>query len=227
MKKCLIIAILFTITATTFAQKKLRFGIVGTPSLSWISLDVDEAAEKDGTKLGINFGLNLEYYFMENAGFATGLLINQTGGGIRYNDQVLFDQTHPLSTNIEVVYKLQYIQIPLGLKFKTNEIGYNTYFGQLGLNTMINTKSEGKHSDNAYTESQRDAKVNKDINAINLGYYIGAGFEYNLSGNTSLLVGINYFKGFTDLTDIKMVNGDSLNDKATLDGIELKIGVLF
>ena len=86
-----------------------------------------------------------------------------------------------------------------------------------------------------------DAK--EDINWINLSLVIGVGLEYNISGNTSLSLGLTFNNGFINQLDTKLneldVNGNALidnegnpvltgkNASANLNYVALNIGIYF
>ena len=42
-----------------------------------------------------------------------------------------------LNADEEITYKIQYLSIPIGLKLKTNQIGYLTFFTNIGLDPKI------------------------------------------------------------------------------------------
>lgn len=111
---------------------------------------------------------------------------------------------------------MQYINIPLGLKLKTNEIGYLTFFTHLGLNAGINIKAIGEID----SYELNNENISKEIKLLNMGYFIGAGFEYSIGGNTALVLGLTYTNGFLDVTS------DSDN-KVTLSNLNIRVGVLF
>lgn len=195
----------------------MRFTVFVDPKLSWMASDV-KAVESDGSKLGVNIGLNVDKFFANNYAIMSGVSINNVGG------KLTFDKIETIKTNggdtalnigSTVEYKLQYINIPLGLKLKTNEIGYWTFFTHLGINGGINIKATGKVSD---IELENE-NISKEIALFNLGYYIGAGLEYSIGGNSAIVVALTYTNGFIDITDDK--------DKVTLSNMALRIGILF
>ena len=143
-------------------------------------------------------------------------------------------------------FKVQYVNIPLFIKMKTDEIGYLTYFGQFGLNTSIKTKARSKDAieilsgTNISPADFEDLDVDSEIGLIKLAGSIGGGFEYNLSESTSLSVAVNFDYGFTSLTkkDSKHVIAvDQLPATATFNSytdqkntphaVRLSIGILF
>jgi hypothetical protein len=80
-----------------------------------------------------------------------------------------------------------------------------------------------------------------DIIPVNVALNVGLGFEYNVSGSTSLFVSVNYIRGFINqytpsssyIIDNMKTNinnkGGTPNSKqsALSDGVQINVGVLF
>lgn len=105
-------------------------------------------------------------------------------------------------------YKITYVTIPLALKMKTKEIGAFTYFGQIGMNNSFRWKATVDDQlqvidDNTNTLGTKDSKskvdVTQDVAVYAASLTFGLGAEMNLSGSTSLLFGLNYNLGFTNV----------------------------
>ena len=115
-----------------------------------------------------------------------------------------------------VAYNLSYISLPIGLKLKTNEIGYFTYFAELGFNQQINIGSRASSTGNGLNKDN----VPKETNLLNMSYFFGGGVEYNIGGQTSLLAGVFFNNGFVDVLS-------NNKHKAVLNYLTFRIGVLF
>jgi hypothetical protein len=85
-------------------------------------------------------------YFHPNYGFVTGLNLGVYGGNVLYVDSVSIstgDQSSVvLRPGSTAAFNLSYLTIPVGLKMKTNEIGYFTYFAELGFKQQLNIGSK-------------------------------------------------------------------------------------
>jgi hypothetical protein len=223
--KCIIkilILVFLLIRGSSLKSQELRFGVFANPLISWMKTDVS-AIQNNGSKIGFDAGLMLDKYFTKRYAFATGISIHSMGSMLKYTEGKRGFQTSSsvidLDNNAEVKYKLQYIHVPLALKFRTTEIGYITYFAQLGLNPMVNIKANA----DIKSANLTNANVNKEINLFYLAYHISGGIEYKIVGNTAILVGITYMNGFTDITD----NGGYTTEKAVMHCFELRLGVFF
>ena len=218
LKKTQIIIFLFLSISFTGFSQNLRFGIFFAPQLSWMSPDV-KSIDKDVSKLGINAGLIIDRFFAENYIFSSGISIINSGGTLTYSDSISLrfrNTTEVFPEGVSVSYKLQYLTIPLELKFKTNKIGNFIYYGHLGLTSQICLKA----SADIPASNIKDESIVHEINFFNLAYHIGAGLEYSLGGNTAIIGGLIYTNGFLDITDNK-------NDTVTLSNIRLRIGLMF
>jgi hypothetical protein len=200
-------------------QEGLRLGVNLDPLASWLTPKTN-LIDKEGTRPGISGGLIVEYYFHPNYGIVTGLNIGSQGGSVIYREAVNIKTGDNESVNLEagsgVVYTLSYITLPIGLKLKTNEIGYLTYFAQLGFNQQINIGSRASSTGN---ELNKD-NVPKESNLLNMSYYFGGGAEYNIGGQTSIIAGLFFNNGFADV----LSNNDH---KAVLNYLTIRVGVLF
>jgi hypothetical protein len=204
--------------ANAFSQN-LRLGVVANPNISWMKTDLSRI-EGDGSRIGFNIGLMVDKYFAEHYAFTTGLSIHSIGGTLRYRDEKVLhtssseDPTLPADSRVQ--YNLQYLHIPWGLKFKTTEIGYSTFFAELGVNTMINIKARA----NVKAQNISRVGVGEEINLFYMGYHFSGGVEYKIVGNTAIIVGITYMNGFTDVTQ-------KTDEKTLLHCFELRLGVIF
>ena len=256
IKKITVVIVLLLLINPTYAQdmKKFRFGLKAAPNVSWLKPDNTRfEAKRDANKpaLKFSYGLITEFGLTENYSFATGLAITTIGGSLNFPDSVYYiagtapDTIFLLNRRI---YHLQYVDIPLTIKMRTNEIGYMKYFGQFGLNLAFRTKARsddrGVFTDNTFrpgNEVDRPDRldVSDETQLFRVALDLGAGIEYNLVGNTALLVSVNYSNGFTnalrknskviidkDKVDAGMVE-TQLEQRVTSNYVALNIGILF
>jgi hypothetical protein len=233
MKKIAILIISVVFNSSLFSQG-VRMGLTASPQMSWMKSDA-AAVSSDGSQFGFNFGLLTDFFFTERYSFSTGLMINNTGGKLKYNDTVRFktnDLTYNLNPGASIKYKIQYLDIPLAFRMESNQIGYFQFYAQFGLTNQIRLGvSADIDGEESLTEDDVTATktislsgvgCKDEINLFNMGYNIGAGMNYYFSKNTALTFGLLYTNGFIDAT-----NNQDNNDNISLRSITLKIGVLF
>jgi len=260
MRKSLSIILFLVLATSVIAQEgekqpKFRFGLKVAPSVAWLGPDKtkfnDLDVENGGAKLKFGYGLITEFVLAKNYSFLTGVEVTYLGGGINYNtannvNYKLNDSTALFLKSRE--YKQQYITIPLALKLKTNEIGYMTYFGQIGVDasfkikgrandagTLFSPDSTGAFTVQGIDHSESDVDILKQINLFRIALNVGIGAEWNIAGNTSLLFAVNYNNGFTnffynknkDANTLVDKTGQKLEQKASSNYVALTVGVLF
>jgi hypothetical protein len=153
-----------------------------------------------GTVFGIKGGLIIDRYFQDNYAFTTGISMGTQGGKLLFDYQFpieVYGETDTMPAGTTLRYKLQYITIPLGLKLKSNQMGYSTFYVNLGFSNQLNLKAEATTLDN---NRLSDDSIKDEIGWYNLGYYFGGGVEYSLGKDTAILIGILYHNGFLDIT---------------------------
>lgn len=199
-------------------DRKFRFGLHFSPNLSWLNPNVN-AYSGDGLKLGFAYGFSTEFFIAKNYLFSTGFNLSSLGGKLSY-EGVYTDNTNTnIPTEINQTYTLKYIDIPLVLKMRTNEIGYLTYYGKFGVNAGFNYGAEGDfdYKDVNGGISADNEDIGSSVSFINMGLVVGAGMEYNVSGNTNVMIGVTFNNGFINQLDGKVHELDA-NGKAVLDG---------
>lgn len=239
MKKTTLLFTILAFSFATYAQNGFQLGLQVSPNFSWIKPDSD-GTESDGIKFGFNYGLIGDFNIADNYAVSTGLFLTNYGGKINYPDIQEVGGIGALQGRTEADIRTKYIEIPLTLKLKTNEIGYMKYFGQFGFGFGYNFESTADtkfNSPGGSTISEEDVDFDDEINSLRVGLIVGLGAEYNLSGNTSLLFGVTFNNGFTNIlskdTYPEDQNGDAMgneknaNFKAINNSILLNVGVLF
>ncbi|HTF04994.1 MAG TPA: porin family protein [Bacteroidia bacterium] len=262
MKKALILLLTLTLGASySFAQddennlKNFRFGLVASPSLNWYKPEDSKKLENNGLKGGFAWGLQMEFRLNKVASLVTGLQVSYDRGNMLLKDTANFFYdtqeegylaledtagksfvTYKLNNRI---YKTNYVTLPLYLKMKTNEIGMMTYFGEFGLNSSFRLKSKTTDDVTQYSSGNpkstlEDVDNTKDMNILRFSLHIGGGFEYNISGSTSMFVGIAFNYGFSNVfqkeSEYLMTNANPVapfKQQATANNIALSVGILF
>jgi len=213
--------ILLLLPAGTISAQKISFGVFADPVISWFSSDTKET-KNDGARAGFNFGITFNKYFAENYAFSTGISILSAGGRLTNTDTIHMkfnnlEETVP--KNDPVIYKVQYLNIPVGLKFKSNQIGYLVFFSDIGIDPKI--VIGGKADIPPGIEGE--AAMN-ELRKLNLGYHVTAGVEYSLGGSTAMVFGLGFENNFLDVTKDIL---DQPTDKITHKILRFRIGVNF
>ena len=225
MKKAtLTLAATLLFAISTHAQdRSTRLGLQVSPNMGWITTDED-AVDNDGSRLGYRFGLLGDFQLGSNANyfFSTGAFLNNVGAKLK---TTLSDSARTTFTSES---KFQYVEVPITVKLKTNEIGYMTYYGQIGFGTAFNisAKSDFDQPDaNGKITRVTDEDIMDNTQLFKASLIVGAGLEFNFSGNTSAMIGVTYNNGFTNINKDVKIGETEL--KAKQNYLELSLGVFF
>lgn len=226
------------------AQQDFRFGFQLSPSFSWLSVSDDNKINGNGTNLGLRLGVIGEYYFRSNYAFIGGLgfAFNQ-GGTLKHdiggnfwpnsdlNEPAINSDDFSLIDGVNLKYGLQYVEIPFGMKFRTQEFGYVRYYAEIPVITLgILTQARGAVSGNTIDTEKEDIK--DDVNFFNASWGVGGGVEFSISERTALIGGLFFQNGFADVTGDdgkKYQNGQTTPErsKAANKNITIRLGVMF
>ena len=240
MKKLFATTVLVLITATSFAQKHskdIRIGFMLEPNIAWLH-PVENGIKSDGSKVGINYGLMLDYEFADNYILSTGLKVSHVGGKLSYTGNswsdkhvgyVVADNSDSKNTaNYNV--NIQYVEIPFALKLKSSNKGKMDFWGSFGGFIAVPVKARADVQTNFTVGGSTSfySKENDNIisatQPITIGMQIGAGVEIPISDKNILVAGLVFNNGFIDVTKNGNWGGDG---RVNLNNIALKLGVFF
>lgn len=226
MKKIVLALILFAgfvFVSNAQNEKFFRFGLHANTGLAWMKPNQD-SLEYQGMKIGLGWGFIGELTIADNFSFATGFDVNYMGGklqklGILYT----FDgDTAPSPASVISNYRFQFLDIPLTLKMKTNEINYITYFARIGgsVGICFNAKADQEYSPLSGTtkETISDLNLKDEKKLLRANFLISGGIEYSLGGTTSALAELSFVNGLTYQID---------DSKSIGNYIMLKLGIMF
>ncbi len=200
-------------------QSKIGFSVHVDPQFAWLSSD-DSSIDPDGSIFHMQAGLQMDYFFEENYAFVIGFGINNLGGNLYYSDGTIYDPEGDsllIEPDTRLKMNLQYLDIPIGLKLQTEELGYLTIFLQVGFNPMVNINAHVSGEDGSSLEKE---SIKESVHTFNFGYHVGAGVKYRLGGNTAAVAGIRWSSGLTNVTDDDIA-------QLTTNAISINLGILF
>lgn len=251
MKKFAVLILTLFVGLNIYAQsddQKVRFGIVANPGLSWLK-PATNGQDRNGVDLAFGYGLHIEFRMGKYFALSTGVSQANYHSSVTFADSVNFTysiteqgQAQPPVTSqiLERAYVFNSIEVPLRLKMKTAEIGYITYWIEAGISTNVNYKVTARDNKivtasgtSTLTDDLEKIDVNDETNWYRAGTVLGGGIEYNLFGNTSLLIGVHWSSAFTSALKDEAVNltyigtNKSFQQKAKLDFLNLTVGLLF
>ena len=195
MKKYLAVLLLLMISITTSAQHKpFQFGFKFSGNIGWLGTDVEHYSN-EGVKPGFSWGFIADFFLMENYSITTGFDMVFLNGKMSYpykkTNEISFSEEEIINT-----FKTKYIQIPVVLTMKTNEINGLRYYGQIGaaIGFLIKAKEEGTYKDETIKNSSSDM-----FKLLRGSFVFGAGVEIPISGSTYVRTGLQFNNGFTNV----------------------------
>ena len=242
MKKIITATLILLITTTTFAQrhsKDLRIGFLLEPNLAWFHPN-ENGVTSDGSKVGINYGLMVDYEFADNYILSTGLQVSQNGAKLSYvgnswsDNHVGYLQASPsISTSIaNYNIGIQYVEVPFAIKLKSSNKGKMNYWGSFGGFLAVPVKARADYQTSnfnsgivPYPNPQKDNdNIIGNVQPINIGMQIGAGIELPISSSNTLVAGLVFNNGFIDVTRNSKWGDDG---RVNLNSLALKLGIFF
>jgi len=241
MKHQLFIAIICLIFGLRDANaqdsfKNIRFGPEISPQLSWMFTN-DNQILSEGNNFGLRLGLMGERYFTENYALTGGLgitfnyggtLKHEIGGNLLSESELSSETLNDLADGAEINYTMQFIDIPVGLKMKTRQFGYMSYYAHLPIFTLgILTRARGDIM--ASNASSTNENISSDTRFFNFSWGFGGGAEYAVSPETSFVFGLYYQQSIIDITKDQGTQntGNKEDSKGSFGIIRLRLGVLF
>jgi hypothetical protein len=189
--------------------------------------------ESNGAILSKGFGLRVDYNFAKNYSISTGFNVDYTGGKLTYPHT---QKVNNIQTNgtLNRKYQIQYLELPLNLVLKTNQIGYFTYYLQTGINTAIRMKAkyydDFEYLDNSGTTQNNvadDVDAKDFIRFGKVGYMVGMGTEYALGESFSIYGMLYYDNSLFNVLKANNSIDSSIKEYAKISNIGLRVGILF
>lgn len=247
MRKAFIIAIAIVAFQVANAQE-FRFGLTTSPEFNFAGVKADDV-NNEGARIGFNYGFLADFTLGTNERYAFSTGITHRLAGYNLSQEVPDTASGSGMVSANETIKLQYIEIPLTLRLRTNEIGYITYYGQFGFvpGVLVSSRIDQSYGspyndDNRYPNLNfEDKKIGKDLKGedidtenagfFNLSLHFGIGMEYSIGGATALMGGLYFNNGFLNTyTPIDELNQDAelaRNESIKLSNFGLRLGVLF
>lgn len=205
----LIITGLFVFLIIGFSSgqdRKFQLGVVGSSQISYIN--TNQANADGGSALTLGFGALAEYNFTDRYAFTSGFEFVRRGGSIDFNDTI-------------ADYRANFIQLPVQIKMRTRQFGYNTYFAELGLALGIETGEDVSWDPARFFDDK------SLVSFFDATFRIGMGWEYDLGGGTKALARLQYHRALVNNLlrdeDIRL----SEQSRYRFDYVSVTLGILF
>lgn len=207
------------LTSMGVNAQKFSFGVFVDPQLTWFNSDT-KRYDPNGPVAGFNIGFSGEKYFAQRYALSSGLSLNTLGGNIRFMQDTFTlktnDGEYTVTPQTNVKFRAQYLTLPVSLKFRSTQIGYTSFYANVGFKGSIRLKGFAW-----YSTQNVDREVANDHFAWGfVSYFIGLGMEYSLGGESALQCGLSFSDGLTGMLDTS-------NGKITSQSLTLRLGIIF
>lgn len=231
MKRTLILTLLSLMVSNLFAQGNVRFGFTTSPGITWLSPD-NPNIKSEGVRFSFTYGAIVDFIIDDNERYSitSGVQIAMDGGKLSG-----MPATKLAGQSSMLTAKVQYLELPVGLKLRSNETSKNmTFYGILGIVNGINIRARADHFYEDLTQGIRIDEKNvrlrdkqfypneiKKVVPYQLSLQFEGGTEFRVAENTSIVGGLYFRNGFTNIIDD--------NDKERIVGrnVGLRIAVMF
>ncbi len=216
--------ILMTFSTLVFSQN-FKLGFQASPHLTWMSSSKG-VVQNNELNLGIKYGLEADLYIAGYPRYSvnTGMYVANFSFSAHYAPEApFFIGSKTFSEPVNLLFKMNYIEVPLNIKLRSDLIYRMTFYGQFGLSNLFNISATAQSDDNQFSGDRiNDGFQNRSISFYTLNMIMGGGMEYDVGGNTSITLGLQYSNGLTDVTQIR-----NLNEKTIFNSARLVLGVMF
>lgn len=200
-----------TIGNRVYEANRFRFGIYVAPTSAWMKPTADKSKDalhrtnSNGGGMGFTYGLMAEYWFAQNYGLVSGLQMTNNRGNIATS--YVGTATADYVKSSEISYRLNYIELPLNLKMKTDPISNFTFFGQAGFSLGVNVGKKYNYDITYVNNDGESVRLHNGedfdkirgalaISPVLLSMNIGVGAEYPINNKLAAYVGIFFNNGF-------------------------------
>jgi opacity protein-like surface antigen len=221
-KKIILFFILALLPAKILLAQDYRYGVYATPVISWFKTDIEEV-KNQGARAGFIFGISAERQLTDNWHFNTGLAFINSSARLKSVNATYFrfpSHTAVVAAGEPVIYRIQYISVPVGIKIKTSEIGYLTYFAEFGLDPKVVVRGR---ADIPSINIKGENAMN-EIRRFNVGYHLNGGVDYSIDENISLILGLGYESNIFDITKD---NDNQATDRTSQKLLKFIFGINF
>lgn len=232
MKKSFILSFfLFLMLGSLMAQEGIKVGFRASPLVSWAAITNDStklvpAGLATNARIGFSFDFVITAGFTENFAFKTGINIVTKGVGSTQAVDVL-GTSYSLNSRMN----LTSLEIPLGFKFRSPEIGDGIFIiGHFGVNPELNFNNKVVSDVMSIDATTGDVSIATDVEAINvdginlftMAFVPGAGVDWEFDWGT-LQMAATYHLGLLSYLD----KDKNANQVGKISYIALNLGYFF
>ena len=203
MKKLTLLFGALALSTAVFAQKGLELGLNIAPQNTWIfnQQDFDEGDNLNfRATIGYNVGANVGYNFTNSIGIRSGIGFSAQGQNY-IND----------NTNIPSAIKLNYLKVPVLLKFNSDPQSATAFLATVGVD--MGFLAGGKATVDGEEVPSEFFDVKEVYNSFDLAAVVGLGLQARITDqiNLNFMLRVSYSLLDIENADFKPVGRESAN----------------
>ncbi len=192
-------------------ERSLKFGVYSAPSINWLKSQTS-GLEVVSNSVSLNYGLITDFQLPGNDKYylSTGINLQNYKYQLSYPGASLTSAGIIVNSSIAQELNLSYLEVPIGLKLRSDEIGYSHLAGWFGFGTGFRLNS-GYQQTEKFTEagSEKELVANEnDANSFTKGsklnIKIGGEYERRITGETYFVAGVTFENGLTNILEGNM-----------------------
>jgi hypothetical protein len=143
------------------------------------------------------------------------------------------DTTLNVPGSLQRQFNLQYIELPVTLKMKTNKFNALQVYGQIGFSLGFNVKAKAEDvfsyedAEDNYMSENDEPEISDEITLLKGALVLGGGIEYYVDESTSIVVGVTFSNGLSNILKGYNTADPGIQQKANISYVELTLGVIF
>lgn len=185
MKKMLLLSAVMLLGISTVAVSQTQFGVRAGINIANVSGDMEDT----DSRMAPFFGVFANFALSEKITFQPELLYSMKGAKDSYTENY-----EGVNVNIDEVWKLDYLDIPLMFKYNAGG-GLNLMAGpQIGLLLSAKVEIEGSAQGISMTE---EVDIKDDMKGLDFGLGFGLGYDFDFG----LGIDARYILGLANVSD--------------------------
>lgn len=222
MKKTIATLAFLLIAGVIFAQEGAKIGFRASPLIGWATI-VDDSSKTKPEGLETNAALGFSFDFVFTYGFSDNVML-RTGLNIASKNAKSTTNLSAFNTNLTQRVNFTAIEVPIGFKFRSPEIGDSMYIvGHFGANPEINVQNKVFTDGTVLGVPVSSEQVDVDgIRPFTASFVPGAGLDWEFDWGM-LEFAVTYHWGLLSYTDPDKFGGQ----KSRMNYIALNLGYFF
>ncbi len=205
MRRLIVLFPFILIGLAATAQEGLRIGLRFSPIVSFANITDSTGASVGGdlnSRLGLSYGLSVNYGFLDNVGLHTGIhIVNK---GYTRTSDVEVSPSITIDNATEKV-RVTAVQVPVALRGRTDDIGGGFHIvGTFGITLDVSAgyRNRWTEIDPSTYETGESGELNRASNylfPVATSFIFGAGVDWEIDRVGTVNLGITYHQGLTNV----------------------------